>query len=323
MESAAVTATATATAATAPWTPARKAEVAHIIKPITLAQAEDEFRQLVALGPAAGTKGPRCRLGNNVVDFFTFAQRLETRGKYNVNYYEFVDQLDTVFKQKVFVANMLNYYETVKNKSGRKNPYVVYKEVFNICVSAINIIRPLVYMELYTRFRPQRRVLDFCAGWGGASVAAAALGVPYVGIEINTALRAPYAALLAFLQERVAPTFDVDVRFEDATETDYAALDYDVVFTSPPYYFIQRYQGNVPYVSKDDMDARFYRPVFTRTYAHLCPGGTYALNVNREVYERVARPCLGEADEMFAFGKSQRQNAYQEQVYVWRKPGVA
>ena len=307
------------------WTPARKAEIAHLIKPITLAQADDEFRQLVALGTAAGTKGARCRLGNNVVDFFTFAQRLETRGKYNVNYYEFVDQLDTVFRPKPFVANMLRYYETVKNKSGRKNPYVVYKEVFNICVTAINIIRPLVYMELYTRFRPQRRVLVFCAGGGGAAVAAAALGVPYVGIEINAALREPYAALLGFLRERApssTPSFDVKVCFEDAVEVDYAALDYDVVFTSPPYYFIQRYEGNVPYASKDDMDARFYRPVFTRTYAHLRAGGTYALNVNREVYERVARPCLGEAHETFAFGKSQRQNAYQEQVYVWRKPSA-
>ena len=33
---------------------------------------------------------PRSLVGNNVVDYFTFTQRLETKGKYNINFYEFI-----------------------------------------------------------------------------------------------------------------------------------------------------------------------------------------------------------------------------------------
>ena len=29
------------------------------------------------------------RVGNNIVDFFTFKERLETRGKYNIHFYDF------------------------------------------------------------------------------------------------------------------------------------------------------------------------------------------------------------------------------------------
>ena len=84
--------------------------------------------------------------------------------------------------------NMLNYYENVKNKNKTKNKYIVYKEVYNICISAVNIIRPLVYMELYSKYKP-KKILDFCAGWGGAAVAASALNIEnYIGIEINTNL---------------------------------------------------------------------------------------------------------------------------------------
>ena len=158
-----------------------KQKIAEAIKPITLDMARKEFMMLRQIGADAGLQSARCRVGNNVVDCFTFAQRLETRGKYNVNFFEFVEQWETVFSQKKFIQNMFHYYETEKNKSGKKNKYIVWKEIYNICISAINIIRPLVYMEIYTRYKA-RRVLDFCAGWGGAAVGASALGMDaYIG----------------------------------------------------------------------------------------------------------------------------------------------
>ena len=109
----------------------------------------------------------------------------------------------------------------------------------------------------------------------------------------------------------------VDMHFQDALTVDYSTLDYDTVFTSPPYYFIQKYANNVGYASKDDMDEQFYRPLFQKTREHVKPGGNYILNVNSEVYNRVCLPMWGEADETFSYKKSQRQNAYEERVYVY------
>ena len=291
--------------------------VAKQIKNISFAHVEKEMNQLIQIGleKKVDKQSPRCRIGNNVVDYFTFAQRLETRGKYNINFYEFIEQLDE-FKKKKFISNMLVYYETVKNKNGTKNEYIVLKEVYNICISAINIIRPLVYMEIYAKYSPTC-VMDFCAGWGGAAVAAAALHIPnYIGIEINHHLKTPYEKMREFLKT-VSPTTNVEMLFEDATQIDYSKYEYDLVFTSPPYYFIQKYENNAQYSSKKEMDELFYKPLFTKTYNGLKKGGYYIINVCKEVYDNVLFPLFGEPKETYPYKKSKRQNDYQEMVYVW------
>lgn len=293
-----------------------KQMIANKIKNISFSAVESEMNELIKIGTNALNMSPRCRIGNNVVDYFTFMQRLETKGKYNANFYDFLLRLDE-FKQKKFISNMLEYYATVKNKNNTKNEYIVLKEVYNICISAINIIRPIVYMEIYSKYKPIC-VLDFCAGWGGAAVGASALGIPkYIGIEINTNLKEPYRKLTEYLQTK-SSTY-VEMIFDNALEVDYTKYDYDLVFTSPPYYFIQKYENNPEYTSKKEMDEKFYKPIFTKTYNGLKPGGYYIINVCKEVYENVLIKLFGEAYEIYPYKKSKRQNNYDEIVYVWTK----
>jgi 16S rRNA G966 N2-methylase RsmD len=299
------------------FSPNEKQEISRLIKPISHEQILKEYKQLREIGVNAKEVSERSRIGNNIVDNFTFTERLETRGKYNINFYEFVANFQE-FEKKKFIKNMMIYYETVKNKTGKKNKYVVFKEVYNICISAINIIRPLVYMEIYSKYQPTC-VLDFCAGWGGAAVAASVLNIPkYVGIEINNSLKEPYKNLTTFLKEQES-TSEIDMRFQCALTVEYSKIDYDFVFTSTPYYFIQKYENNSIYKSKEEMDKKFYIPLFTETFKHLKQGGTYILNVNKEVYDNVCIKCLGPAQEIFPYKKSKRQNNYQEIVYVWKK----
>ena len=294
-----------------------KTVISRAIKHISLDTVEKEMDELICIGINAHTKSARCRVGNNIVDYYTFQQRLETRGKYNINFYEFIERIDE-FREKKFIQTMLQYYATVKNKNNTKNKYVVLKEVYNICISAINIIRPLVYMEIYTKYKP-KSVLDFCAGWGGAAVASAALNIPkYLGIEINTHLKAPYNELLSYLKTKSSS--DIQMIFDSALNIDYDGLNYDLVFTSPPYYFIQKYENNVEYVDKIHMNEHFYKPIFTKVYNGLQPGGHFIINVCKEVYEAVLHPLFGHAHEMYPYKKSQRQNNYSEIVYVWNKP---
>jgi hypothetical protein len=294
-----------------------KQEIANAIKPITLDEVNKEFNELVKIGKNAHTIGPRSRIGNNVVDYFTFVQRLETKGKYDSSFFDFLQNIDE-FKKKKFIQNMLTYYKEVKNKNNTKNDYVVYKEVYNICISAINIMRPLNCMEIYTKYNT-KRVLNFCAGWGGSTVAAAALHLDaFYGVEINDELKPSYDNMVSFLASKKIDT-QFDIRFGDAAATDYSLMVYDTVFSSPPYYFIEKYAHNVAYSSKADMDERFYKPAFSKTYNGLQKGGHYIINVCKEVYDRVLKDLLGEAHETFPFKKSKRQNDYTEMVYVWRK----
>lgn len=290
--------------------------ISRQIKHITMDIVDKEMNQLIEIGKTAYTISPRSRIGNNIVDYFTFTQRLETKGKYDVNFFEFIERIDE-FKKKKFIQTMLTYYKEVKNKNGKKNDYIVLKEVYNICISAINIMRPLNCMEIYTKYQA-KRVLNFCAGWGGSTIAAAALNLDaYYGIEINGDLKNPYVDMLTYLSGKSSTHFDV--RFCDAIGFDYSAIVYDTVFASPPYYFLEKYKNNVKYNSKKEMNEQFYKPLFFKTYNGLQKGGHYIINVCKEVYDNVLRELLGEADEVFPLKKSKRQNDYTELVYVWKK----
>ena len=57
-------------------------------------------------------------------------------------------------------------------------------------------------MEIYSKYNPTT-ILDFCAGWGGAAVAACALNIShYIGIEINTNLKEPYEKMNKYLKTK-------------------------------------------------------------------------------------------------------------------------
>ena len=298
------------------YTTEEKIAIAKKIKDINMENVEEDMNKLIKIGDNANMISERSKIGNNVVDYFTFLQRLETKGKYDVNYFEFLVNLDT-FREKKFIQNMLKYYEDVKNKNNTKHEYKVLKEVYNICISAINIMRPLNCMEIYTRFNA-KRVLNFCAGWGGSTVAAAALNLDaFYGVEINTDLKDPYDKMVTYLRTKSNTEFSI--QFGDAADFDYSIFDYDTVFASPPYYFIEKYANNIEYKSKADMDAKFYRPVFTKTYNGLKKGGHFIINVCKEVYDNVLKNLFGEAHTAFPLKKSKRQNNYTEMVYVWVK----
>jgi 16S rRNA G966 N2-methylase RsmD len=298
------------------FTDLEKENISRSIKNISLETVDREMDKLIKIGSNITEISPRSLVGNNIVDYFTFTQRLKTKGKYDINFYEFIVNIDE-FKKKKFIQTMLIYYKDVKNKNNTKSEYTVLKEVYNICISAINIIRPLVYMEIYSKYKPHS-ILDFCAGWGGAAVAASALKIDkYIGIEINHSLQEPYGKLVNYLNKK-SPT-KIEMFFDDALNINYNNLVYDLVFTSPPYYFIQKYENNPKYSSKKEMDEKFYIPIFTKTYNGLQKGGYYIINVCKEVYDNVLIKLFGEAHISYPYKKSKRQNDYNEIIYVWLK----
>jgi predicted RNA methylase len=172
-------------------------------------------------------------------------------------------------------------------------------------------------MEIYKRFN-SKRVLNFCAGWGGSTIAAAALNLEaFYGVEINSDLKTPYDNMMPYLKTKSQTNIEIFIC--DAVTFDYSALIYDTVFASPPYYFIEKYANNPFYSSKTEMDEKFYIPVFTKTYNGLKKGGHYIINICKEVYDRVLIKLFGEAHILIPYKKFKRQNDYTESIYVWIK----
>ena len=303
------------------FTDIEKIMISKHIKSISSKDAIEDFNKLKIIGDNL-VKNPynissRCRTGNNIVDYFTFTERLNTKGKYDINFFEFMINIDE-FKKKKFIMNMINYYDTVKNKNKTKNNYIVLKEVYNICISAINIFRPLLAMEIYAKYNP-KSILDFTCGWGGRLIGACALNIPnYIGIDINNNLTNSYLEMKDFL--KTYSETNIEVYIENAVTFDYSKINYDMVLTSPPYYFLEKYSNNETYNnSKNEMKNKFYIPVITNTYKHLQQGGKYCLNVNKEIYEDICVDLLGVANDIIPFKKSKRQNNYEEYIYVWYK----
>jgi tRNA1(Val) A37 N6-methylase TrmN6 len=295
------------------YTNNEKLDISREIKPITEQMLIKDYLKLINIGVNSQNESPRCRTGNNTVDYFTFHERLNTKGKYNTNYYEFICNLDE-FKKKKFIQNMLNYYHSKKNK---KKEQVILKETYNICISAVNIFRPLIAMDIYNKYTP-KSVLDFSCGWGGRLIGACALNInKYTGIDINSNLQEPYLQMTNFLNKH--STTNINMIFQDATTIDYSLLYYDMVLTSPPYYGIEKYSNNKEYKTKTDMNINFYIPLITNTFKYLQKNGHFCLNVNNEIYKNVCIQLLGEAHEIIQLKKSKRQNNYTENIYIWIK----
>lgn len=300
-----------------------KKKISFYIKPITLDEINIDMDKLIEMSSEKYIKTipARSMVGNKVVDFFSFYERLNTKGKYNASYFDFVENYEC-FREKHFIKNMERYYCNIKNysnflKENSEEDYKILKNIYSICISAINIMKPLNCVEIFKKYK-SKRVLNFCAGWGGTMVGSAALNLEHhYGVEINTNLREPYEQMICYLKKKSKTQFDI--WFENSANFNYLNLNYDTVFTSPPYYFIEKYSNNPIYSSKTEMEQEFYIPSFKKSYEGLSPGGYYIINVCEEVYNKVLIKLFGEAQEKFYLNKSKRQNNYTEKVYVWKK----
>jgi len=118
---------------------------------------------------------------------------------------------------------------------------------------------------------------------------------------------------------------EIELYFEDAVNFDYSKLDYDMVFTSPPYYNLELYSGTKKR-SKKEWEEDFYTPIFTNTFKYLKNGGFYCLNISQKIYNDIAKKILGEANELILLKKSPRfkkeKENYKEYIYVWKKNGL-
>lgn len=294
---------------------AEKIEIANQIKPITEEEAEKSYLDLADEKTIPPTTS---RKGNEFIDYFTFLERLETEGSKGISFWEFWKNKNFYMK-KQYVKNLLTYLSKGKKKDLAKDLYTV----FGLYFGAPMIFKPVIAMSVYAKYKPTS-ILDFTMGWGGRLVAAAVLDIPnYIGIDLNKNLEKPYTEMVKKMKE-LGTTTNIKLMFKDALKVDYSKLDYDMVFTSPPYYNIEIYRGTNR-MTEEEWNNEFYRPLFTKTWKHLKNGGHYIINVPSSVYENVLIDLFGKADTLIPLGnkrpmaKKLKQAVYTEYMYVWKK----
>jgi hypothetical protein len=294
------------------YTLKQKRNIAKKIIDLREKDVENDFINLKEIG--CEKKKALSQTGNDIVNYFTFVERLNTIGNKNLNFYDVWQNKNALAKKK-YVNNIISFY---KNRKTKYPEAKVWYRISNLYFSAISIFKPQIAMDIYCLYNPTT-ILDFTMGWGGRLVGACALNVPkYIGIDMNTNLKTPYNKMTHFLKKH--STTEIELYFQDALSIDYSKLDYDLVLTSPPYYNIETYGDNVK-KTKEEWDNSFYIPIFEKTFQHLKPGGHYCINIPNEVYENVAVKILGNPLTKIPLAKSKRTSSekYNEFIYVWKK----
>ena len=159
---------------------------------------------------------------------------------------------------------------------------------------SVNQFRPMVAKYIYQRFKP-KRVLDISAGWGNRLLAAMACDIDYIGIDSNKNLKSAYEKMY-----QMYPTkSNIQIIINNSENVDFSKLpEYDMIFTSPPYYTVEMYQNMKQYDSKENFVNTFFKPVVMNSYKNLKKGGYLILNMPVDM-----------KDEMVKFKIAKRINA--------------
>lgn len=292
-----------------------KKSIANLLYPVSLKEAIDDFNKLKVVD--CNDKN-NSTVGSKFVNHFTVIERLNTKGRRGVSFYEmyynfndfynnkpyFRNGIDSVFKKKFF---SFDDDKKVKN----------LKSFFSLYMGNVGIFRPIIAKNIICNYKP-KRMLDFTMGWGGRLVAACSENIEaYIGVDLNTNLKKYYTRMSNCLKG--LSNTKITLFFKDAVTVDYSKLDYDFVLTSPPYYNVEIYNKN-KVLTKEEWKETFYIPIFTETYKHLKKNGHYCLNVPEYIYNDICVDILGKCHDKILLSKVIRKtDDYNEYIYIWNK----
>lgn len=311
---------------------AEKIDIAKQLKEHTEETALTDFDKLQkAVNKDLAAIKPLSPLGLKFIEYFVHIELLNTKSKHGISFFDFWYNRDFYMSRD---ASTLNLISSIKKNKPYLTDTKIGKQVFNLYYGGISIFRPTTAAKLYNQLKPQC-ILDFTMGWGGRLLGAYMLNVPkYIGIDSNVNLEEPYKKICQHLKKNSnsSALHEIDLRFQDALTIDYSAMDYDMVFTSPPYYNKEIYGSKeAPYKTKEEWDEKFYKPIFRVTWDNLKKGGHYCLNIPQCIYEKICVPLFGEAVELIELKKYSRilpkretkqfnvGQKYKEFIYIWKK----
>ena len=145
------------------------------------------------------------------------------------------------------------------------------------------------------------------------------MNIPKItAIDSNRNLIQPYTDMIRELNTYSCSQITFINR--NALIVDMARIQYHTVICSPPYYNKEIY-GHMPspYETKQEWNEWFYKPLFKKVWKHLEINGRMVINVSKEIYDKCLVPLFGEPTDKILLPKYNRNNKYEEFIYVWVK----
>lgn len=161
--------------------------------------------------------------------------------------------------------------------------------------------RPSAAKCLYEKFRA-KDIYDPCMGWGDRLSAALATSSvnSYTGLDVNPHL------FLGYEKQSDLAKKNLNIMFDRAEKYVPKEKSYDFVFTSPPYYDVERYEGiwqsHAKYKSLDDWLNKFLFVMLENAWNGLKDGGVMCINIS-DVYchHKVQHICDPMVDHVLSF----------------------
>jgi len=148
----------------------------------------------------------------------------------------------------------------------------------------VQTFRPAVAKAIYDRYcQAGGRALDPCAGWGGRLLGFYTSGATeYVGIDANPDTVKGLKHVKCIVDRHI-PGKTVDIRYAAFEDIDIGG-EFDLVFTSPPYFCKELYgdddfQSHVRYKTYLEWRDKFLKPLIEKSVGLLKNGGYLVLNV--------------------------------------------
>lgn len=253
-------------------------QVAKQLRDVNKEEAEKSYKDLKALPcPAPPSQG---RAGLKTLDYFFLQHRLKAKTKRHIS---FVNALKNRGKLSFINEKVRKVRGLNPGSLGARTLMRRRYSMFQLYYGTINQFRPSEAKRIYCTLKPKVGILDFSAGWGGRCLAAMACDIPYTGIDANTNMEGSYKKMIEFCE----PTAPTKMIFKPSETVDFSKIEYDLVFTSPPYFMLEEYERMPAYGSKEAFLEKFFRPVVLAAWKHLPVGGHMALNMPDEMYEAV------------------------------------
>ena len=239
---------------------------------------------------------PRSIIGYICSNNFFQKERLSTKGLSN-------KRLSTIE-----YWNKPNGRKVILNHSGKHG-----RDIFNSAVflSHAPAQFPIVAAAKIYRYFEATQVFDPYAGWGDRCIAAMASDIDYIGVDSNKKLKASFRNMIK--------TFDteavVTIISRKVENTNYKKFDFDLIFTSPPFWqdnvMVECYNG-----SEDNYEDFLDNSLFPIMDEGLERDIWVCLHLPLGMYEDVKKK-FGPARKIIRINKNTRNINNIDKVYCW------